>query len=97
MSTMTVQEALAKVLNEMKAMGAEQLREELLKHRNGEIAQALREAQHFFSTHTTYYAYPLHHVQVLLQDDLTATTLSQSLQCLDELFVANDASYSLAA
>lgn len=46
---MTVKEAFEKVLADLEAMSPEQLRAELEKHRDGEIAVAMRETQVFMA------------------------------------------------
>jgi hypothetical protein len=100
MSTMSVKEALAAVLQDMRAMSAEQLRAELLAHKNGEIATALREAECFLAScnsFSIYSQYPLHHIQALLHRDGTKSSVIASVERLLELLAVNDSQYALAA
>lgn len=97
MSNMSVKEALVKVLRDMKAMSAQQLQLELLKHRHGSLATALREAQEFLSASYSLSAYPLAYIESLLKEDLTSEAGHQSFERLMEYLAANDNSYALAA
>ncbi len=105
MSKMSLEEALAEVLNEMDALSAEELRADLDQHKNGAFAVALREASEFFasldvtrSTYSTLIA--LLREEVTLQDNLDfENVLRSSVQWFEELALsaANDNSYALAA
>jgi hypothetical protein len=97
MSPMSVKEALAKVLKDMRAMSAGELRAELDAHRNGELAIALREAQQFFAAPYFFHAHVVNAVDSLLHEDLTVMSFERSLEVFEELFAANDNSYALAA
>jgi hypothetical protein len=97
MSKMSVKEALAKVLKDMHAMSAEELRAELNAHKDGEIAVALREAQQFFAAHYFFPAHSVSHVLSLLQSNEPVATIERSLDALEFLLAANDNSYALAA
>lgn len=94
---MSVKEALAAVLKDMRAMSAEKLKEELRAHRNGEIATALREAEAFFASSFSLFTYPLTHIEVLLQEDATEHSIKCSLDGLQEYLAANDSCFALAA
>lgn len=96
MATISVKEALAVALKEMQSLTADELRAEILLHRNGSLAVALREAQAFlFSMHYSI-AYPSHQNQPMLEEDLTVSHIQQSLDLL-KMWAANDNSYALAA
>ena len=105
MSKMSLEEALAEVLDEMDALSAEELRADLDRHKNGAFAVAMLEASEFFasqnisrSTYSTYIA--LFREHVALQDNLDfESILRSSVQSFEEvaLSAANDNSYALAA
>jgi len=98
MSKMSVKEALAKVLKDMRAMSAVELRAELAVHSNGEIAVALREAEQFLTEHYFFQAHVVsHHISSLLHGDQTMATFERSLESLECILAANDNSYALAA
>jgi hypothetical protein len=97
MSTLSVKEALAKVLKDMRALSAEQLRAELDVHTNGSFAVALREAQEFLAAPYLFHGDFVNHIDSLLQGDLTVATYERSIECLEQLLAANDNSYALAA
>ena len=97
MSTMSVKEALAAVLKDMRAMSADQLRDELLAHKDGEIATALREAEQFLALSASFYTYPITHIRELLQGDTTEYAMRCSLEGLEIFLAANDSCFALAA
>ncbi|KAB8063209.1 MULTISPECIES: hypothetical protein [Janthinobacterium] len=102
MSKMSLEEALAEVLDEMDALSADELRADLKKHSNGAFAVAMREASEFFASfgvsHSTYIA--LFREHMAMQDNLDfENVLRSSVQLFEEvaLSAANDNSYALAA
>lgn len=97
MSKMSVKEALAKVLKDMRAMSADELRAELDAHRHGNIAVALRDAEHFLNEHYFFHAHVASPITSLLQGDQTVATFERSLESLEFILAANDNSYALAA
>jgi hypothetical protein len=97
MSPMSVKEALAKVLKDMRAMSPVELRAELDAHKDGEIAIALREAQQFFAAPYFFHAHVASAVNSLLHEDLTVKSFERSLECFEVFIAANDNSYALAA
>lgn len=97
MVTMSLKEAFAIALQEMQAMTADELRAELLLHRNGSLAIALREAREFlFSSHYSV-DYPICNPKALLADETTIAFLQSSPELLWKIWAANDNSYALAA
>ena len=105
MSKMSLEEALAEVLDEMDSLSAEELRADLDKHKDGAFAVAMREASEFFASldvsHATYSTYiTLLREHIALQDNLDfETVVRTSVQLIEEvaLSAANDNSYALAA
>lgn len=97
MSKMSVKEALAKVLKDMRGMSADELRAQLDVHRGGEIATALREAEQFLNDHYFFHAHMVSPITSLLNGDATIATFERSLESLEYLLAANDNSYALAA
>ena len=97
MSKMSVKEALAKVLKDMRAMSADELRAQLDAHRNGAIATALRDAEQFLNDHYFFHAHLVSPISALLHGDQTVSTWERSLESLEFLLAANDNSYALAA
>ena len=97
MSTLSVKEALAKVLKDMRALSAAELRAELDAHSNGSLAVALREAQHFLAEHYFLHANVANPITSILQADQTVASIERSLEYLENVLAANDNSYALAA
>lgn len=97
MSTMSIKEALEKVLKDMKAMSAEQLRSEIIEHKNGEFAKALRSAQSFLTEQYSIYSYPIAHFQSLIEGEPEFFSKIASIECIENLLAANDSQFMLAA
>lgn len=97
MSTLSVKEALAKVLREMREMSPKQLRVELDAHSNGSLAVALREAQEFLAEPYLFHGHFMNQIDSLIERDLSIETFKRELERLEEILAANDNSYALAA
>lgn len=97
MSTMSIKQALEKVLRDMKAMSPEQLRSELIEHKDGEFAKALRSAQNFLSEQYSIDSYPIMHFQSLIEGEPEFFSKITSIECIENLLAANDSQFMLAA
>ena len=97
MGTMSVKEALAEVLRDMRAMSAEELRAELNAHKNGAWANAIREANEFMIAQSLSPMYPIFLPHSLFSDDEMVKSIENSLLEFNCWLAANDNSYALAA
>lgn len=97
MGTMSVKEALAEVLKDMRAMTADELRAELNAHKNGAFATAIREAEAFVLTQNSYYLSPILFPYSFFSNEEMSTSIDQTILVIDCWLAANDNQFALAA
>lgn len=97
MSSVSVRDALAAVLSDLKQLTTEELRRELDANRNGDIATALREVHVYLRDHFVTFHYPLHNLSCLFSPAASMEETQQAIRNLDEWVAANSDRYALAA
>ncbi|MEF9388594.1 hypothetical protein V4890_23670 [Ralstonia solanacearum species complex bacterium KE056] len=97
MTTMSVKDALAAVLHDLKQMTAEELRRELDANRDGDIATTLREVHAYLLDQFITFHYPLGHIDCLLSHSASVENRELAIRELDDWIAANSDGYALAA
>ncbi|WP_197386908.1 hypothetical protein [Ralstonia pseudosolanacearum] len=97
MPSVSVRDALAAVLSDLKQLTTEELRRELDANRDGDIATTLREVHLYLSDHLVAFHYPLHHLTCLFSPSASIEETQQAVRNLEEWVAANSDRYALAA
>lgn len=97
MATMSVTDALAAVLEDIKRLSAEELRLELDTHRNGDVATALREVRSYLLDQFIAFHFPLGQIDCLFSDMASVDDTQRAVSALDAWVASNGEKYALAA
>lgn len=97
MTAMSVKDALAAVLQDLKQMTAEELRRELDANRDGDIAATLREVRAYLLDDVIAFHYPLGQIDCLFSHAASIDDTHRAVRALDEWAASNSDRYALAA